>query len=237
MINCVIVDDEPLAIEVLKRYIENMPELVLLQSFQNPLEAMEMLKEQKVDLLFLDIQMPGITGIEFIKTFEVSIPTIITSAYSDFAVEGFDLNVVDFLVKPIPFDRFVKAINKFSRSVLPETSAANNEKDGYEEEYIYLKVDKSMVKVNYQDIYYVEGLKNYVRFKTNGKDLVTYHSLTYMEDKLPAKYFKRVHKSFIVNITKIDRYTSDGVEMNGKVISVGKTYQDEVEQIIKKRLL
>lgn len=230
MIRCIIVDDEPLAIDVLRRYIEAVPELTLAGTFQKPMEALEALLHTEVDILFLDIEMPGFTGLALTRSLPHPPQIIFTTAFREYAAEGFDLQALDYLVKPVSYERFLKAIHKYQNIVNvrePATPA--------EETFIFLKADREMVKVKYDDVLFVEGLKNYARIKTQGKDLIVYYTLSYLEDKLPAKHFRRVHKSFIINLGKVDKFVSGSVSIGGKTIPVGKTYQEDVDRILKKR--
>ena len=157
---------------------------------------------------------------------------ILTTAYRDFAVDGFDLGVLDYLVKPFSKERFLKALNKFY-----QLGNTEEYQDAHEGPFIFLKVNKEMVKLKFDDIYFIEGLKNYVRVKTAGKDLIVYHSLSYLDDKLPSRLFKRIHKSYIINMDKIEKFTTGSVEIQQKLIPIGKLYQAEVDEILKKKVL
>jgi DNA-binding LytR/AlgR family response regulator len=232
MIRCMIVDDEPLAIDVLRRYIEAVPALTLVATFQKPMEVFEALVHTEVDILFLDIEMPGLTGLALTRSLSHPPQIIFTTAFREYAAEGFDLQALDYLVKPVSYERFLKAINKYQNIVNVREPAIPTE-----ETFIFLKADKEMVKLKYDDVLFVEGLKNYARIKTQGKDLIVYYTLSYLEDKFPAKHFKRVHRSFIINLGKVDKFVSGSVDIAGKIIPIGKTYQEEVEKVLKKRLI
>ena len=169
---CIIIDDEPLAIEVLKQHIEKIKDLEIIGTFSNAMEAFTIVQEQKVDLMFLDIQMPKLTGIDFLKTLHNPPQVILTTAYREYALEGYELDVVDYLIKPIPFDRFLKALSKaFRNNVTPVSSniEQTTEQDTISKPFVYVKVDKTMVRVELENIIYVESLKNYVRIKTKEK--------------------------------------------------------------------
>ena len=232
MITCMIVDDEPLALDVLRQYIQTVPDLTLAGSYEKPMEAFAALQRENIDLLFLDIQMPELTGLALLRSLTVVPKVILTTAFRDFAVEGFDLEVLDYLVKPFSKERFLKALNKFYRAGKQE-----DYQEKYDEPFIFLKVNKEMVRLKFNDVYFIEGLKNHVKIKTTGRDLIVYHSLGYLEDKLPSRVFKRIHKSFIINIDKIDKFTTGAVQIQSNSIPVGKMYQNELDDVLKKRIL
>lgn len=221
-----IVDDEPLAIDVLRRYIESLPQLSLVGTFEDPLLAFGQLQQKKVDLLFLDIQMPGITGLQLLKSFRNIPKVILTTAYREYAVDGFELDVLDYLVKPISKERFMKAIDKLNHP-------PNNTPD----DFILLKVNKEILKLRYNEILAIEGLKNYVKVITSNKQLIAYHTLGYLESKLPQEIFKRIHKSFIVNFNSVDKIVTGFVEIQGRSFPIGKSYSQALEKILKTRLL
>ncbi|WP_424963047.1 LytR/AlgR family response regulator transcription factor [Ekhidna sp.] len=233
-IKCLIVDDEPLAIEVLQSYIDRVDSLELVSTCSNAVQAFEVLKKEKVDLLFLDIQMPKLTGIEFMKALNPTSKVIFTTAYREYAVESYELNVVDYLLKPIAFDRFIMAVNKV---VLNEKSQDSQliQTDSIEETdpFLFLKVDRKMVKVYLKDITYIESLKDYVRVKTaDGKELVSLQKISYLEKKLPSDCFVRAHKSYIVSVHKISAYSSTYIEVGGTEIPIGRSYKSEVMKLI-----
>ncbi|MCP4459778.1 MAG: response regulator transcription factor [Cytophagales bacterium] len=233
-IKCMIIDDEPLAIEVLESYVSRLDELQLVATSTNAIKAFELLKKQSVDLLFLDIQMPKLNGIEFLKVLDPAPKVIFTTAYREYALESYDLNVLDYLLKPISFERFLKAINKMPNSELAlDISEQPHEVD--EEPYIFMKADRKMVKVILKDICYIESLKDYIRIKTeNEKDVVSLQKMSYMEEKLPHDLFLRIHRSYIVPIKKIDAFSSQGVQINGQEIPIGRNYKTEVMKILNK---
>ena len=241
--NIIIVDDEPLAREVLETYISKFPGMTLLATCQNAIEAFEALNTHKVDLMFLDIQMPQISGIDFLKTLSQPPKVIFTTAYSNYALDGYELNVVDYLLKPIAFDRFVKAINK-AMELLKKPQAAKNtppeiavEEDDDKPDYIFVKADKKLIKVKFEDIFYIEGLKDYVILHTPGGRIVTLQTMKSLEEKLPTEIFMRVHRSYIVNLNKIDIMEGNMLEVNKKTIPVGKNYKDELLNVINKNRL
>ncbi|WCL81823.1 LytTR family DNA-binding domain-containing protein [Saprospira sp. CCB-QB6] len=238
--NVLIVDDEPLARDVLQTYIEKLPSLTLIGSCQNAIEAFEQLNSQKVDLMLLDIHMPQISGIDFLKTLAQPPLVIFTTAYSNYALESYELNVVDYLLKPIAFDRFVKAINKaieLQKNRGQERQAPVEEPQTKGSDYIFVKADKKLIKVRFDEIFYIEGLKDYVILHTPQGRIVTLQTMKLLEAKLPAHLFKRVHRSYIANLSKIAMLEGNMLELNGKSIPVGKNYRDELLAIINEKRL
>ncbi len=224
-LTCVIIDDEPLAINVLRKYVELVPEMVVSATFTNPVEGFAFIHKHPPDLLFLDINMPVLPGLDLLKTLTVTPKVIVTTAYRDFAVESFELEVTDYLLKPIAYNRFLKSVSRLLSSKT-ENDAAPQPTDGAEN-FAYIKVDRAMVKVNLDEIVYVEGLKNYVRIVTAAKSYVTYCSMSHMENKLPKKSFLRIHKSFLVNIGKVSSYTHEYIEAGKKQLPIGPSYKPQ----------
>ncbi|MDG1101061.1 MAG: LytTR family DNA-binding domain-containing protein [Saprospiraceae bacterium] len=237
MIKAIIVDDEPLALDVLETYIAQLPELELVARCENALEAREVLKEHDVDLMFLDINMPQLTGIDFLKTLSVKPNFIFTTAHPYYAVEGFELNAIDYLMKPIPLERFMKAVNKVIDMQVGETSAPEKKK----ENFIFVKADKKLIKVNFDDILYIEGLKDYVIIRHKEGRVITLHTMKSLEAKLPDHIFKRIHRSYIVNIGAIDAIVGNMIELKEKSqvkhIPIGKNYREELLKVINKNRL
>lgn len=244
MINVIIVDDEPLAQDVLETYIEKVPELNLVQKCNNALEANEALQENDIDLMFLDIQMPQLTGIDFVKTLAHPPLIIFTTAYPNYAIEGFELNALDYLLKPISLERFMKAVNKAMEQLeLRKREAGGSASPSPEEEtdYIFVKADKKLVKINYKDILYIEGLKDYVIIRMEQGRVITLQTMKSLEDKLPQQMFKRIHRSYIINLEKINAMVGNMVEImeknQAKHLPIGKNYRDELLEIINKNRL
>lgn len=243
MINVIIVDDEPLALDVLETYIEKIPDLNLITKCSNALEANAALKEHDIDLMFLDIQMPQLTGIDFLRTLAKPPKVIFTTAYANYAVEGFELNAVDYLLKPISLDRFMKAVNKAQEQINLEKkdapAPASTEADG--EDFIFVKADKKLIKVNYKEIVYIEGLKDYVIIRLNNTRIITLQTMKSLEQKLPVSIFKRIHRSYIVNIQSIQAIQGNMVEVieknQAKHLPIGKNYREELLEIINKNRL
>lgn len=242
MINAIIVDDEPLAQDVLETYIEKIPELKLVAKCNNALEANDALKEHEVDLMFLDIQMPQLTGIDFLKTLSKPPQVIFTTAYPNYAIEGFELNALDYLLKPISLERFMKAVNKAVEQIeLQRRDAGASSADEEETEYIFVKADKKLVKIFYRDILYIEGLKDYVIIRLEKGRVITLQTMKSLEEKLPQQMFKRIHRSYIVNLEKINAVIGNMVEVieknQAKHLPIGKNYRDELLEIINKNRL
>ncbi len=232
MINVIIIEDEPLAQEILENYISKLPQLNLVATCSNAIEGGAALKEHDVHLIFLDIQMPQITGIEFLKSLSNPPLTIFTTALPNHAVEGFELDAVDYLVKPIPLDRFMKAIGKAEEILKRDSNIVAN--DG--EDFIFVKSDKKLIKIKYDDIIYIEGLKDYVIIRMANSKVITLQTMKSLEVKLPENLFKRIHRSYIVAIDKIDALVGNSIEVTErgapKIIPVGKNYKDQILNII-----
>lgn len=240
--NVLIIDDEPLAQDVLETYIEQIPGLDLKQKCNNAIEANEALKNHDIDLIFLDIQMPQITGIEFLKSLQNPPMVIFTTAYSNYAMEGFELNVIDYLLKPISLDRFMKAVNKASEQYdLRHQEPQKGKDNGNEENFVFVKADKKLIKVNYDDILYIEGLKDYVIIRMIASRVITLQTMKSLEDKLPENNFKRIHRSYIVNVDKIEAIVGNMVEIKEKgqekLLPIGKNYRDELLELINQKRL
>ena len=240
MIKVIIVDDEPLALDVLETYIEKIPEFQLVKKCSNAVEANIALKEHDIDLMFLDIQMPQLTGIDFLKTLTHPPLVIFTTAYPNYAIEGFELNALDYLLKPISLDRFLKATNKAIER-LNATAPQQAPKEMPETDYMFVKADKKLVKINYEDIVYIEGLKDYVIIKLEQERVITLQTMKSLEEKLPPSKFKRIHRSFIVNIKKISAIVGNMVEVKeknqAKHLPIGKNYRDELLDMINQNRL
>ncbi len=231
--NVIIVDDEPLALEVLETYVEKIPDLRLIAQCSSALEANEVLHKKEVDLVFLDIQMPQITGIEFVRSLHDPPMVIFTTAFSDYALEGFDLGAVDYLLKPISFERFMKAVNKARE----QYDLRRHEHFGSDtDEHFFVKADKKLVKVRFNDILYIEGLKDYVIIRLEEGRVITLQTMKSLEDKLPQGKFRRIHRSYIVSMDKIHAVVGNMVEVTekgqAKHLPIGKNYRDELLELI-----
>lgn len=231
---CIIVEDEPIAVEILETYINNLPELELTAKCQNAVEAFRVLQNSSFDLMFLDIHMPQISGLEFMKTLSNPPKIIITTAHRKYAVEGFELDVVDYLLKPVSFERFMKAVDKYyqrSKSAL----AANYEFSSppNEEPFVYVKADRKVVKVFLKDILYLESMKDYVVIFQKDKKIVTKDNISFFEHRLPQNMFLRIHRSYIVSISKIHSVTKTSVEICNKELPISRNYKNSVLKTLK----
>ncbi|RMG60972.1 MAG: DNA-binding response regulator [Bacteroidetes bacterium] len=234
MIRCLIVDDEPLALDVLESYIQRLDTLRLSGRLDNAVDAFTYLSREPVDLLFLDIQMPGLTGIELLRNISHPPQVIFTTAYRDYALQGYELNVVDYLLKPISFERFLRAVNKVFQAVAPPPAPTLTEAPGTArpDTFIYLKDGKKMVKILLRDILYIESLKDYVRVRTRSKSVTAYQRISYLEEKLPEPQFIRIHRSYIVAIDKIEAYSTPFVEIAQTELPIGRNYRQAVLKVL-----
>ena len=238
-IKCLVIDDERLAREYIKKYISKIPQLELVGEFNSPIKALEIIKDQKIDLLFLDIQMPDITGVEFVKSLNHKPEIVFTTAYHEYALEGFNLNVVDYLLKPFSFERFFQAVNKVtdkleSKNQNRESSDISEKSETIvEETYLVIRADRKLYKINFTDINYIEGQKAYVTFHTINKKITALASLKELEDLLPKNQFIRIHKSYIVAIRVILSLEGNLIEVANTKLPVGKSYKEDVLKIFR----
>jgi two-component system, LytTR family, response regulator len=229
MIRCLAVDDEPLALELLEDNISKVPFLQLVAACDSAMEAMKIMQQESIDLIFLDIQMPGLTGLQFIQTMTVKPMIILITAYEKYALEGFNLDVTDYLVKPVSLDRFIKACNK-ARQLFELRSQQKNVNHAANTGYFFVNVDYSLVKISIPDIVYIEGLKDYIRIhlKSSQRPVVTRMPMKTIEEQLPAASFIRIHKSYIVSITFITAIRKSSVFIDTLELPVSDTYRDAV---------
>ena len=231
-ISCIVVDDEPLALEVLSSFIARIPYLVLEGQYTDPFFAMEHLRKKKVDLLFVDIQMPDISGIELVKTLNNPPKIVFTTAYSSYAIEGFNLNAMDYLLKPIAFDRFLVAVNKVGDYM--ELSEAAQEVHQPEEkdvpEYMFVKSNYKDIKINFNEVLYIEGSEDYIKIHTTTKKVMTLLSMKGVMEKLPENQFIRIHRSFIVAIDKIESKSNERITIGKQSLPIGASYLNEVSK-------
>lgn len=225
-IKCIVVDDEPLAVSLLGSYVEKIPFFELVFSTENPIEALEYIRKNEADLIFLDIQMSELTGINFMKIVGDKMKYILTTAYSEYALEGYEHNVIDYLLKPISFDRFQKSALKAQERFPTNETSANS--------YFFVKSSGQQHKINFDEILYIESIKDYVNIKTDNQEYIVLDTLKSLENQLPEN-FARVHKSFILNLDKIEKIDVRNVFLNsGKEIPIGETYKSEFFQKLKK---
>ena len=225
-LKCIIVDDEVIAQDILEEYISRIDELKLVARCNNAIDAFNLLKKEHIDLMFLDIQMPKLTGTDFLSSLEAPPKVIFTTAYSEYAVKGFELDAVDYLLKPISFERFLKAVNK----VRNKQNETNNSTD--DDGFIYLKSEGMMVKVVLSEIEYIESVRNCIHVHTPGKEIISYIPISSIEERLPKSEFIRIHRSFIISEKKIEAYSQNLVQVGGKKLPIGRNYKDSVMGII-----
>ncbi len=236
---CIAIDDEPLALNIIENFCAKVPFLKLCRCFNSAIDALEYLRAEPVDLMFLDINMPHITGVEFARVLDTPPMIIFTTAYQDYALTGFELNAIDYIVKPFSFDRFLRAVNKaYELQMLRETASVQRPDP---DRYIMIKVEYSTVKVFIKDITYIEGLKDYIRICTPQKNFVTKSTMKNIVDKLPANEFIRIHKSFIVSIDKITSFENNHIHLaNGSEIvkiPLGSQYRDSFSHFLEQNKL
>jgi two-component system, LytTR family, response regulator len=227
-IKCIIIEDEPLAVKVLTDYIQQVPFLELQGTFKDAILATDFLRRHSTDLIFLDIHLPKLKGMAFLKTLTNPPAIIITTAYHQYAVEGFNLNVTDYLLKPFEFERFLIAVTKVrsgekEKQPLPESREIKDS--------IFLNVQKKKVKILFSEIVYIESQREYIKIVTTKKEYISKMSTHEIEDLLPANLFKRIHRSYIISVSKIDSYTAESVEVNGVSIPIGRGYRDIIEKL------
>ena len=232
-IRCLVVDDEPLAREILKKHIAGIESLELTGECSNAMEAFSFLNTHKVDLMFLDIQMPQLLGTNFVRTLTNKPKLIFTTAYRKYALEGFELDAVDYLLKPVSFERFMKAVNKVMQVTInehdPAANQVKNDSTG-SNSFLYFRVDRKMVKVLYRDILFIEALKDYIRIVTKSKTIITKYVLSTLEEILPADEFLRIHKSYIVAKNKIDSFSAESIQIAQNDLPIGRLYKFEVSK-------
>lgn len=244
-INCLIIDDEPLAQEVIATHIAQVATLNLVQQCSNAMEAFEALHKNKIDLIFLDINMPVISGLNFLRSLKEPPAVILTTAYTEYAIEGYELDVVDYLLKPIPFDRFAKAVNKVisllgkqgrTTATVQDIPVINDKStpatNTTQKDYFFIKADGKLVKLNYADVRYIEGMKDYLKVHTTNNYYVVHQTMKGMEDQLPADKFMRIHKSYIVALAAIKSIDGNMIHVDKDTIPLGSSYKDELMKVI-----
>ncbi|MDQ2177916.1 LytTR family DNA-binding domain-containing protein [Marinifilum sp. D714] len=234
-IKCIIVDDEVHARKVLEKFISDIPHLKLVKSCKNALEAMQVLNNQDIDAMFLDINMPKVTGLSFLENLRHPPAVVITTAYREYAVEAFDLDVIDYLHKPIPFPRFLKAISKIEeklKSKTEQTLISSTLDTNRQEEFIFIKADKKTIKLNFDDIVYIEGLGDYIKIHVKKKTIISKLTIKKMEELLPSDIFPRIHKSFIISLKNIVAIEGNQIEIGDTKIPIGQIYRKSFMDII-----
>ena len=230
-IQCLLVDDEPPAREILRRYIDDIATMELAAECSNALQAFTVLQKEPIDLMFLDVRMPQMNGNDFLKSLRHPPKVILTTAYPEYAVEGYELDVVDYLLKPVPFDRFLKAVNKaFPTGAVPEEKMDVTEKK--KQAFVYFRIDRKMKKVMLDDILYIESMKDYIKLFTSEGTLITKQSISSVEEMLPEKEFARVHRSYIISLNNIKSFTAEVIEIGNTNIPIGKLYRSDAMKIL-----
>ena len=225
---CLAVDDEPPALDILRNYINAVSSLELAGTCINAVDALNVLRHTRIDLMFLDIQMPQLLGTDLLRTLNNPPKVIFTTAYREFAVEGFELNAVDYLLKPISFERFLKAVNK----VMDIKVQQHTQQEAYDE-YLYFRSDRKLHKVAMEDIIFIESLKDYIKVVTKAKTIITKQSISSIEERLPKTLFIRIHRSFIVSLSKVQSYTPELIAIGDEELPVSRMYRHEVEKVFK----
>lgn len=242
ILKCIAVDDEPLALDIIEDYISKVPFLELVKRTENAIEALQLVQAGGIDLVFLDIQMPDLTGIQFLKIASGKSNYILTTAYSQYALESYDLNVSDYLLKPIAFDRFYKAVEKVRNQMQKEEIAApvalepaptiSPSPAAPVQDFIFVKTEHKIQKIQLDDILYIEGLKDYISIFTKSERIITLQNMKKMEETLPKGEFIRVHKSYIISLDKVESIERSRISITGKIIPIGDTYRDEFFKLI-----
>ena len=234
MTKCIIIDDERPARDLIRLHLSGLQDFELVETFDNALDAFNFLQRCVVDLIFLDIEMPKVSGLELIKSLKICPKIILTTAFREYAVEAFELDVLDYLLKPVTQERFMKAISKFTyyNHVLPEKTNIPN---SFDNAYIFLKVGKEQIRVFLKDIIYIEGFKDYIKVHTAAKVFVAFERLSYMEEKLPENKFTRIHKSYIVALDKITKYTAEQIQIGDTALAIGRIFKNNFLKKIQQR--
>ena len=232
-ISCIIVDDETIAREVITNHLSKIPNIKVIASCNNAIEAFNVLRSHKIDLIFLDINMPEISGIAFAKSINKSVKIIFTTAYRDYAVEGFELQAVDYLLKPISSDRLLKAINNYfdiySNSIIKEIQKKSNTND-----FMFVRADRRMIKIDFESIIYIESYSDYIKIHLTSKTVVTRETISAIEAKLSNNNFLRIHRSYIIALKHITSFTNEEIIINNKALTISRGYKKEVLQVLNK---
>jgi len=225
---CLIIDDEPLAIEVIESHLGHFEDIETVAKCNNAIEAFNIIKQKQVDLIFLDIQMPQITGIDFVKTLTNPPKVILTTAYREYAIEGYELDVVDYLLKPISLERFMKAVDKYYQIVKSDLFVFDTKSESQSDPFLYVKSERKIQKIFLNEITYIESLKDYIQINTKTKSVLTKNKISHFEEKLPQDKFVRIHKSFIVSLSKVNAFTANSIEMGKMDLPIGRSYKNNV---------
>ncbi|MBS1771768.1 MAG: response regulator transcription factor [Bacteroidetes bacterium] len=230
ILNCVITDDEPVAQEILEDYINMIPGLNLVAKCGDSMETLSVLREHKIDVLFIDIQMPGVSGLDFIRSLQHPPAVVLTTAYNKYAIEGFDIDAADYLLKPISIERFLKTAEKLMKRI---DNTESQHIYPTERKYMFVKVEQEYIKLEFTKILYIEGLENYVKIQTEDKAYISYRTLKSMEEQLPTSQFLRVHRSYIINLDKVESIQNHIFVIQNQPISIGKSYRKTIGDYLK----
>lgn len=228
IVNCIIVDDEPVAREILESHLRKVDAVNVIATCKNAIEAFNQINSNQIDLIFLDINMPEISGLSFAKSINKNIKVIFTTAYREYAIDGFNLQAVDYLLKPISFERLLQAVNKYIGESNVEVVNSSLEIQQEKVDFIFVRADRKMMKINFSEINYIESFSDYLKFHLDDKIIVTRETITSIEAKLPKTNFLRIHRSFIVCIAKINSFTNEFIEVNKKALPISRSYKKDV---------
>jgi DNA-binding LytR/AlgR family response regulator len=227
-IQCIIVDDEPIAREILENHLQKIDAVNVVATCKNAIEAFNEINSNQIDLIFLDINMPEISGLSFAKSINKNIKVILTTAYREYAIDGFNLQAVDYLLKPISFERLLQAVNKYLGEKSIEVIENSVEITPEKSDFIFVRSERKMVKINFSEINYIESYSDYIKFNLTYKIIVTRETISNIEVKLPNADFLRIHRSFIVSVSKIESFTNEFIEINKKALPISRSYKKEV---------
>lgn len=233
-ISCIIVDDEPAAREIIAGHLSKIDSLTVVGSCAGAVEAFNLINSHKIDLIFLDINMPEITGLSFAKSISKEIKIIFTTAYREYAIDGFDLQAVDYLLKPISFERLYRSVSAYFTVCNKKPTPAGNEASQQGNDFMFVRADRKMIRINFSDIIYIESLNDYLKIHTATNTIVIRETISNIEAKLPFPDFIRVHRSFIASLAHIDSYTNEHVEINSKAIPISRSYKSSVLERLEK---
>jgi DNA-binding LytR/AlgR family response regulator len=228
VVNCIIVDDEPMAREILNNHLQKIDKVIVVATCKNAVEAFNEINSNTIDLIFLDINMPEISGLSFAKSINKNIKLIFTTAYREYAVDGFDLQAVDYLLKPISFERLLQALNKFLDENISVKTESSSEITQEKTDFIFVRSDRKMIKINFSKINYIESFSDYIKIYLEDKIIITRETITNIEAKLPQQEFIRIHRSYIVSLAKISSFTNEFIEVNKKAIPISRSYKKDV---------
>jgi DNA-binding LytR/AlgR family response regulator len=227
-IQCLIIDDEPMAREILENHLKKIDSVQVVSTCKNAIDAFNAISANKIDVIFLDINMPEISGLSFAKSINKKIKIIFTTAYREYAVDGFDLQAVDYLLKPISFDRLYQSINKYIDECIPTDLPKDDQIKIEQSDFIFVRSDRKMIKVNFSEICYIESLGDYIKIVLDTKNIITRETISSMEAKLPKKIFLRTHRSYLISIPQITSFTNEYIEINKKAIPISRSYKSSV---------